>query len=294
MMSFFGSSGVSSNSNMAEVSSALGAISNAFSLTLKITEKVYEIVAVDEEAKDLLETTNQINDQLAHAKKLRRQKSGLLSTDEKDMVDKIFANTEKAVSTVASLIEPARADMRVSGGRVRFSTRVQFVFRDQAHLPVNLAKLGIAGGNLNMALGVLCNKTGHTESSAWRRSNNNDLKPPPTYYESEWLYASRQKNLRRRASAVTLNGQFKSGSNSLHSPSPSIAELPDDSASMLEGESMPAVSDSRLFPPPFDDAGSIRSCPDSPFIVTPPEDNPRRLSGRTRNRSWLEYQSRRC
>lgn len=182
MMSFFGSSGVSSNSNMAEVSSALGAISNAFSLTLKITEKVYEIEAVDEEAKDLLETTNQIN----------------------------------------------------------------------------------------------------------------DLKPPPTYHESEWLYASRQKNLRRRASAVTLNGQFKSGSNSLHSPSPSIAELPDDSASMLEGESMPAVSDSRLFPPPFDDAGSIRSCPDSPFIVTPPEDNPRRLSGRTRNRSWLEYQSRRC
>ncbi|KAK4542174.1 hypothetical protein LTR36_007021 [Oleoguttula mirabilis] len=278
---------------MAEVSSALGAISNAFSLTLKITEKVYEIVAVDQEAKDLLETTDQINNQLAHGKKLRRQKSGLLSSDEKDLVDKIFASTEKAVSTVASLIEPARADMIVSGGRVRLSTRIQFVFRDQAHLPVNLAKLGIAGGNLNMALGVLCNKTGHSDGPSWKKPSLHDLKPPPTYNESEWLYASRQKNLRRRASAVTLNESYKPCRANLQPSSASIAELPDDSASMWDGENVTAVSDNMLLHPPFDDAGSIRSCPESPIIITPPEEKPQRLTGRARNRSWLEYQAQR-
>ncbi|KAK5125634.1 hypothetical protein LTR85_011908 [Meristemomyces frigidus] len=278
---------------MAEVSSALGAISNAFSLTLKITEKVYEIVAVDQEAKDLLQTTDQLNNQLAHGQKLRRQKSGVLSRTEKDMIDDIFISTAKAISTVASLIEPARADMRVSGGRVRFSTRVQFVFRDQAHLPVNLAKLSIAGGSLNMALGVLCNKTGHTDGPSWKKPSTHDLKPPPTYHESEWLYASRQKNLRKRASAVTLNGQYNASFSNVQSPSPSIAELPDDSASMWDVESATAVSDSTLLQPPFDDGASIRSCPESPAIFTPAGERPGRLTGKARNRSWLEYQSRR-
>ncbi|KAK4545933.1 hypothetical protein LTR36_002497 [Oleoguttula mirabilis] len=141
---------------MAEISSAVSSVSTAFTLTLRITEKVYEIVAVDQEAKDLLKTTAQINNQLEHAKRLRRQKSFCLSTDEKDMVDRVFSSTEEAVSTVASLVEPARADMKVSGGRVKFATRMQFVFRDSAHIPVSLTKLSIAGGNLNMAITILC------------------------------------------------------------------------------------------------------------------------------------------
>lgn len=108
-MAVFQPLNLSNSSAMAEVSSALSSISTAFTLTLRITEKVYEIVAVDQEAKDLLKTTAQINSQLSHAKKLRRQKSLLLSTDEKEMVDRVFTSTEEAVGTVASLVEPARA-----------------------------------------------------------------------------------------------------------------------------------------------------------------------------------------
>lgn len=173
---------------MVELSSALSSVSTAFTLTLRITEKVYEVVAVDQEAKDLLKTTSQISCQLEHAKKLRRQKSFCLSTDEKEMVDKVFTSTEEAVASVASLVEPARADMRVTGGRVKFATRMQFVFRDSAHIPVSLTRLSIAGGNLNMAICVLCAKEGAGEPRL-----GNDSRSPPSYQDSEWLHASRHR-----------------------------------------------------------------------------------------------------
>lgn len=107
-----------------EMTSTLSTLSTAFAVTLRITEKIYDIIAVDQEAKDLLETTAQVTKQLAHARRLRRQKSGLMNNEEKLMVDQVFVSTEKAVNTVATLVEPARVDMNVSGGRVRTSTRM--------------------------------------------------------------------------------------------------------------------------------------------------------------------------
>ncbi|KAK3672448.1 hypothetical protein LTR78_007755 [Recurvomyces mirabilis] len=209
---------------MAELSSALSSVSTAFTLSLRITEKVYEVVAVDQEAKDLLKTTSQISCQLEHAKKLRRQKSFCLSTDEKEMVDRVFTSTEEAVATVASLVEPARADMRVTGGRVKFATRMQFVFRDSAHIPVSLTRLSIAGGNLNMAICVLCAKEGSRESRP-----GNDSKSPPSYQDSEWLHATRHRNLRKRESAASFTTLSDNAPRfSLTIPDGSLVELPED------------------------------------------------------------------
>lgn len=256
-------------------------------------EKVYEIVAVGQEAKDLLETTAQINNELAHARKLRRQKSSLLSSDEKAMIDQVFASTDRAVGTVASLVEPARADMKVSGGHVRLSTHMQFVFRDQAHIPVSLSKLGIAGSNLNMAITVLCNKDGPRDSSSWRKPNSRDTHQPPTYRESEWLFALRRKNLQRRASATALHGKTGSSCHSLRSPPSSIAELPAESVYMNDEESISTVSDGIPIHQYLDaDSNNTPSRTETPTLA-PPEDRPPYLTGRARTRSWLEYKTQR-
>ena len=56
----------------------LSAVSGALATSIKITEKVYEIIAVGEQSRSLLTTINQVNQQLETAKTLRRRKSGLL------------------------------------------------------------------------------------------------------------------------------------------------------------------------------------------------------------------------
>ena len=87
---------------------------------------------------------------------------------------------------------------------MRLGTRMLFVFRDSAHIPVSLSKLGIANQSLAMAIGVLCGKDGARDGAGWKRLSPHHLSPQKSYEESEWLYASRQLNLRRRASAVTM------------------------------------------------------------------------------------------
>jgi hypothetical protein len=67
----------------AGATTVLSAVSGALATSIKITEKVYEIIAVGEQSRSLLTTINQVNQQLETAKTLRRQKSGLLSTSEK-------------------------------------------------------------------------------------------------------------------------------------------------------------------------------------------------------------------
>ena len=273
-------------SKMPEPNSILATLSTAFTLSLKVTEKVYEIVAVDEEARNLLETTAQISRQITYGKKLRRQRSGILSSDEKAMVDQVFESTEQAVNTVVTLVEPARADMEVSGGRVRLSTRMVFVFRDLAHIPVSLSKLGIAGSSLNMVISML-----NSKESAQRLSTP-DTHSPPTYRESEWLYAKRQKNLQRRASALKLQPQSPKPHAPLSSSSSSIAEAAEDAGSVCDSETTITVPEALCVPPSLRVHNDQAQQSFLPSIrVTQEERISRRLTGRARNRSWLQYQA---
>ncbi|KAK5679134.1 hypothetical protein LTS10_008793 [Elasticomyces elasticus] len=263
---------------MVEATTVLSSISTGLALTLRITEKVYEIVAVEQEAKDLLKTIAQISNQLAHAKQLRRQKSSILGTDEKAFFDSIFRSTEEAMGSVAKLVEPARADMKVSGDRVRFGTRVQFVFRDMAHIPVSLAKLGIAGSGLNTALTILYAKAGGNDQSSLRSPN--EQRSPPSYQESEWLHASRERKIRRKESAATLQqvpvvdaplGWFP------YTP----ARMPDDDdASMSSDATM--ISEFELSGSTNNDTDSMRS-----YQTAASNLDQTQTPGSVRHRSWL-------
>ncbi|KAK5011421.1 hypothetical protein LTR28_003250 [Elasticomyces elasticus] len=270
---------------------ALSSVSATFSLSLRLTEKVYEVIAVEKEARDLLETTSHISRQLDHAKKLRRQKSAFLSKDEKNMVDDIVDGTANAVKNVAALVEPARADMQVSGGQVRLGTRLLFVFRDMAQIPVSLAKLNIANTNLNMAIGMLYTKERPRETWGGRVANPHDSKPLPTYRESEWLYAQRQQNLRRRASAISLRPQPMA--DKLESCASSIAEVPLDTTPYCDAKGATVVEDQEVACPVHirvqSSEGDQKALPDPPK----PKAATRRLTGRERNQAFLDFQSRR-
>jgi hypothetical protein len=69
-------------------------VSGALATTIKITEKVFEILAVGEQSGCLLATINQVNQQLETARTLRRQKSGLLSAKEKQTINQTFTSAD--------------------------------------------------------------------------------------------------------------------------------------------------------------------------------------------------------
>lgn len=114
--------------------SALSTVGSILTATVKIAEKVFEIYAVDTQAKAVLQTVNQVSEDLRVARTLRRQKSDIFTSIEKKRFDETFAHTDAAIHQVAALAEHARADMNVSGGKVRPSTRLLFVLRDSPNI----------------------------------------------------------------------------------------------------------------------------------------------------------------
>src|SRR5271163_997177 len=179
-------------------------VSSVFNATLKISQTYYELKAVGEQTRDLLDTTKHIDDSIRNVRIVRRQKSALLTATEKEWIDREISNSEKAVSDVARLIEPARLDMQTSKSTkdIRFKHRVMFVLKDSPNVAVQLTKLSIATQGLNAAMGVLCNRgilgklNGGTVKRIDRRSSSPSKKAPPSYELSEFM------NRRRTASAV--------------------------------------------------------------------------------------------
>ena len=214
---------------------AIGAstITSVFTATLRISQAVYELKAVGEQTRDLLDTTKHIEDSLRNVRIVRRQKSILLTTTEKEWIDGQIKNSEKAVNGVAALIEPARVDMQSKSNRtkdIRLKNRVMFVLRDSPNVTVQLTKLSIATQGLNAAMGVLCNREGHgslaklnggTVKRSDRRSSSPYKKAPPTYELSEFMNrrrttssVPRRKDLHRKRSKVSFVDEDRSGDES--------------------------------------------------------------------------------
>ncbi|KAF7506548.1 hypothetical protein GJ744_011694 [Endocarpon pusillum] len=190
--------------------SAFGSIFNA---SWKIATVVYELKAVGEQTRDLLDTTSQVSSTLEHAHVLRRQRSGLLNSTEKKWIDDVLQASERAVGNVAALIEPARVDMQTKFNKIKLLTRSQFILRDSPKVQVQLGRLGIAAQGLNTAMAVLCHRDGSvssiktpTDGGALKKAaSENDLKPPPSYEVVELLDRRRESLLKRRASKLPMN-----------------------------------------------------------------------------------------
>jgi hypothetical protein len=142
-------------------------------VTLRLSQTAYELKAVDQQARELLGTTDHVNTCVKTARELRHQKSAFLSSSLKFWIDGVILETERTVQDVAALIEPARVDMRTNSGRVSLKNRVAFVLRDSPRVETNLHRLSIASGNLNSVMVVLTGNCGV----------NVNTDPPPAYRE---------------------------------------------------------------------------------------------------------------
>lgn len=132
--------------------------------TLTLSQVVYQFNAVEEQARDLLDSTKHVFDNLSFARALRAQKSQHLSDTERSWIDGILGNTDKTLDNVRALIEPARVDMQTNFGNVGFVNRSLFVFRDSPKVQTNLARLTIASGSLDNVLGILLSRPGPTST----------------------------------------------------------------------------------------------------------------------------------
>lgn len=125
------------------------AIASAFSATIRIFQVVYQLKAVGEQTRDLLDTTNHITISLRAVRTLRQQKSSHLDANEKRWIDYVVKSTEDTLGNVATLIVPARVEVQTKFGSVSLVNRGMFVLRDSPEVGTNVARLSIANQSLN-------------------------------------------------------------------------------------------------------------------------------------------------
>lgn len=191
-----------------ESPTAVAVLASVLGSTVKLAEKGFEICAVDEQARGLLQMVQQVGGQLDDARALRRQNSGRLTDFERRMYDNAFRRGEDAIRQVASLTERPRVDMQQSGGQISMNTRTVFILRNSQNLNVSLTQLGIASQGLDTTILQLNGRDSRPSSSAgsppMQSPMQGEWKPPPAYDESLFLSAGRRRNIQRRATALGL------------------------------------------------------------------------------------------
>ena len=258
--------------------------------TVKFADEAFEIYAVDEHAKGVLQTANHVAVQLHSARSLRRQKSSLFTIYEKRIFDDTFHYTDEAIYQVATLAERVRTDPDASGGGKSMNGRLHFVLRDSPNIHVSSTKLRIASRSLDTAVVSLNRQEGRLALPASEASsptlNQGELTPPPTYEESTFFAAGRRRNLRRRESALSLNEPL-SAYLQRDGSEPSIAELPGDEGSRSSVEnSIPTITIIES-PPPKSDAYNEVFAPLN-HICSPPPQVKHDRKGRGRSQRWLQ------
>ena len=193
-------------------SSAARAISSAITSIVKFAESDYEICAVDDQAKLVLQTVNQLATQLDNGRALRKQKASVFTIAEKGMIDEAFRQTEHAIQHFAAYMERARRDMEVRGGTVKVNTRLLYILRDSPTVHTSLKAFEIASKNLTAWLSVLNNREYRSSTYSYPAylslSTRGASRPPPTYEETMFFAERRLKNLQRRASAQQQQQQY--------------------------------------------------------------------------------------
>lgn len=120
----------------------LSAITAGITTVIKIFEVTYQLKAVGEQTTDLLDTTQHVELNIREARRLRRLKDSLLNAGERTWMDKVIEDTEKAVRTVAQLIEPSRVGMQTKQG-IDLGHRAVWVFRESPKVRDKFARLSV-------------------------------------------------------------------------------------------------------------------------------------------------------
>lgn len=187
------------------------AVTSTFTAALRISQVVYELKAVGEQTRDLLDTTKYVNASLESVRELRRKKSDILNREEKKWMDQQIEFTQNAVDSVAVLIERARVDMQAKNEtgneddyktkHIKIHHRARFVLQDSPRVLTNLSKVTMAMNGLNSVMVTLSSREGHDvhlqpSRGSFGQSRPSALKaPPPPYAQHEFL--SHRKTVNR-------------------------------------------------------------------------------------------------
>jgi hypothetical protein len=221
---------------------SFSAATSAFTAVLRLSQGVYEIIAVGEQVRNLLDTTKSVNDTMKTVQMLRRRKSHLLMDYEKEYIDHQLDFTEKAVRDVAALIEAQRVDMQLKAKpgsqealktrHIKIINRAKFVFQDSPKVGTSLVQLGIATQGLHSVMTNLCAKEGNTSANlsvpnlgkggVGRSGSSPTRKAPPDYELSQLMHrrqtlsGTQRKEAQRKAKVTfaTIGEQSRSAEHS--------------------------------------------------------------------------------
>jgi hypothetical protein len=212
----------------------------------RIGQTVYAMIAVTEQAHDLLDSACHVTASVETVRSLRRQESGLLGADEKKWVDRVISDTEKTLNNVASLVEPARVDMQNERRQDRACQSSTLCVsrltedRDklrQTHLdqpePQHSSHHAELEGSTRS--GALRHHQSELLLSAKVPPTLEALQLPPSYQESEYL--DRKRLQRSNRSSMSLRGNSTSRVSLVDSKPtmlvPVLSSLPEPSYSRI-------------------------------------------------------------
>jgi hypothetical protein len=179
-------------------SAVASGLTSGLTLVIRICEFTYALQAVSKQTFAYLQTTEHVSENIKTARRLRRQSSNLLPSEEKKDMDRVIRETETAVRSVATLLEPARVD-KEADQKIKLTTKGLWVLRDNPNIAAALNRLQIAHHALNQVIGSL-----RTPRSAdgLVPTESNSKSPPPAYEASQLLHWRIQSRLDLRNDAL--------------------------------------------------------------------------------------------
>lgn len=165
----------------------------ALGATVRLTEQVFEIQALGQQARAPLDTVNRVHGQLDVARSIREQRSHLFSAVENAMIDDTFNITERTIGQVAELVEPYRGTMNGAEGSLGIRPCLIYALPDTPQIQILMQQLTLAAQSLSMMTMLLFSWT--TPGSACPELPAAPRNLPSSYAESSFLTETRTRNL---------------------------------------------------------------------------------------------------
>ena len=170
--------------------------------TIRLFEVSHQLQAVDEQARDLLITTQHIDRNINEARRLSRLKANFLSHHEKTWIDGTVLDTENALREIATLIEPARVD-RTTKDSINLRHRLLWVFRESPKVQHKHQKLLVCHQSLMTVIHCLHGKNEGGGTSRVDIVATMHQQSPPPYHPDMALLFEWRKSRRRQSNTET-------------------------------------------------------------------------------------------
>ena len=211
--------------------------------TIRLFEVTYQLKAADEQAADLLSTTQHVSRNIDEARRLRQTKARMLSIGEAKWIDKIIKDTEDALREIAYLIEPARVD-QTTAKNISFKHKFLWVFRENPKVQNKHQRLSVCHQSLTAVINCLYGKNlilirpGTSSVDATQQQS-----PPPYYPEMATLFEWRK---RRKNTHSGSDMRDHPSSNQKQPDDPKIGLVEDPNACNPPRFSLPELERSNL------------------------------------------------